>query len=270
MKTIDNLEIHLVHSCNLACEGCSHYSNQGHQGMISLEEADAWMRQWNQRVSPRTFSLLGGEPTIHPKLVDFVSLSRRNWPEARLQLVTNGFLLHRHPDLPAVLGNDPNACISLSIHHTSPQYRERLLPVVRLLVEWTRRHSVQIDFRPSHGSWTRRYKGFGPSMEPFDDGRPRESWERCPAKYCKQLFRGELWKCAPIAYLPMQHVKYGLSAAWTPYLEYKSLASGCTDEELSAFLALEDESCCRMCPADPERFEMPLPFPARAVVRGPR
>ena len=73
MHLIDALEIHVVHSCNLTCESCSHYSNQGHDGIVSLAEADQWMRAWHHRVRPRTFSLLGGEPTIHPQLTDFVS-----------------------------------------------------------------------------------------------------------------------------------------------------------------------------------------------------
>jgi hypothetical protein len=59
----------------------------------------------------------------------------RNWPSATLQLVTNSFLLPRHPRLPQVLGRDANAYIALLIHHTWPEYRERLMPVIVLLLE---------------------------------------------------------------------------------------------------------------------------------------
>lgn len=111
MRDLENLEIHVAHGCNLACESCSHYSNQGHAGLLGLDEADRWMRLWNQRLRPSTFSLLGGEPSIHPQLPEFVALSRRRWPHAKLRLVTNGFFLHRHPTLPLVLRDDPNACI---------------------------------------------------------------------------------------------------------------------------------------------------------------
>jgi hypothetical protein len=259
MQLIDALEIHVVHSCNLTCESCSHYSNQGHDGIVSLAEAEEWMRAWHHRVRPRTFSLLGGEPTIHPQLTDFVSLARSHWPEAKLQLVTNGFLLHRHPDLPRVLANDANACIALSIHHTAPEYRARLMPVMALLVDWTRQ-GVRVECRPSHTSWTRRYKSFGATMQPFTDERPRQSWENCAAKFCMQLFQGKLWKCPPIAYLRLQDAKYGLNTAWQPYLQYEPLSANCSDFELTEFLAREDESVCRMCPAQPEHFAMPSPL----------
>src|SRR5438045_65614 len=98
MLNIENLEIHVSHACNLTCEGCSHYSNQGHKGMLSLEEAERWMLLWNRRLRPAILSLLGGEPTLHPRLTEFVILSRRLWPASHLRLVTNGFLLHRHPE----------------------------------------------------------------------------------------------------------------------------------------------------------------------------
>jgi hypothetical protein len=263
MRVIDTLEIHLVHGCNLSCESCSHYSNQGHDGIVSLEDAGAWMRLWNRRLQPRTFSLLGGEPTLHPQLAEFVALSRRHWPDAHLQVVTNGFLLHRHPELPRALADDGYASIAVSIHHTSAAYREKLMPVVRLLVDWTRRFGVRIELRPSHSTWTRRYRGTGAAMQPYDDDQPRRSWENCTAKFCRQLFAGKIWKCPAVAYLSLQEVKYGLGGAWQPYLRYEALSPDSTDAELERFFAAEEEPCCRMCPAVPERFALPSPL-ARA------
>ena len=135
---IDYLEIHVAHSCNLRCESCSHYANQGHQGIVSLGEADRWMKLWNQRVSPQRFGLVGGEPTLHPHLCDFLRMSRKNWPQAELRLITNGFLLDRHPDLPATL-RDTDTSLLLSVHHSSPRYQERLQPVIELIDAWVAR-----------------------------------------------------------------------------------------------------------------------------------
>lgn len=160
-----------------------------------------------------------------------------------------------------MLGGDPNASIALSIHHNSRPYRERLMPVVALLIDWTRRFGVRVECRPSHLSWTRRYRGIGAAMTPFEDAEPRRSWENCPARTCKQLFRERIWKCPATAYLKLQHEKYGLGPAWEPYLGYEPLSPDCGEDELDAFFSLEDESCCSMCPAEPERFEMPLPLP---------
>jgi hypothetical protein len=265
VKIIRNLEIHVAHSCNLACESCSHYSNQGHKGMVPLDEAGRWMNLWNRRISPQTFSLVGGEPTIHPYLPKFVRLARKNWPGAMLRLVTNGFFLHRHPMLPLVLKDDLNACLFLSIHHNAPQYREKLQPILELLASWVKEYGIRVAGYQSYSNWTRRYKGFGSQMEPYDDGKPRRSWENCPAKYCPQLFEGKIWKCAPLAYLKLQDNKHHLSEKWKPYLQYRPLEPDCSDDELHRFFAREEESYCGMCPGNPQRFALPIPLASPAA-----
>lgn len=264
MTPIRNLEIHLAHGCNLACESCSHYSNHAHKGIVPLEEADAWMQLWNRRLAPRAFSLLGGEPSIHPQFAEFIELARQNWPRAQLRIVTNGFFLHRHARLPLVLRDDPDAILYLSIHHRSAEYLEKIKPALELLSGWVREHGIRAGYYESETFWRRQYRGFGAQMSPFDDGRPRESWERCLSKHCPQLFEGRIWKCAPLAYLPMQAARYSLSDSWRPYLNYQPLAADCSDEELREFFAREDETYCGMCPANSERFELPNPLVRQA------
>jgi Radical SAM superfamily len=262
MHRIRNLEIHVAHGCNLSCESCSHYSNQGHKGMLSLADAERWMNLWSPRLAPNYFSLLGGEPTIHPDLPGFVTLARRHWPDTQLRLVTNGFFLHRHPTLPAVLQRDPNACIYLSIHHDAPEYKEKLRPIRALLKGWIRDYGIRVQTYRSFVHWTRRYQGIGNTMEPYADAQPRKSWENCMSRYCPQLFEGKIWKCAPLAYLGLQDAKYRLSESWQPYLEYRPLEPDCGDLELAAFFRREEEPSCSMCPANPEKFIMPMPMTA--------
>ncbi|MBN9219176.1 MAG: radical SAM protein [Mesorhizobium sp.] len=261
------LELHVAHGCNLSCESCSHYSNHRHSGTVSLEEADRWMGFWSRRVSVTWFNILGGEPTIHPHLPAFVGLVRRHWPDATIEIVSNGFFLHRHPTLPAILAADRDARLTVSVHHDSEEYRERLKPVFDLLDAWRQEHGLRIDIRPSNKNWTRRYQGLGDAMMPFEDGDPRASWEICPARHCKQLYQGQIWKCAPLAYLPMQKAKYRLSEKWEPYLAYRPLEPSCSEVELRAFAALEDEDVCGMCSAKKRLFELPDPLrPRKAPV----
>jgi hypothetical protein len=260
MLDVQHLEIHVAHACNLHCQSCSHYSDQGHKGVVSLEDAGRWMAWWSGRIRPGTFSLVGGEPTIHPELAEFVRLARRHWPDSHLRLVTNGFFLHRHPELPRVLQGDRKAHIFLSIHHSAPEYLDKIRPAHRLLQSWKRDYGIQVSYYRSFGHWRHTYRGSGAGMQPFEDGQPRRSWQRCRAKGCPQLFEEKIWKCAPLAYLNMQHAKHGLSEKWNPYLRYEPLAPECTDGELEAFFAKEDESYCSMCPAEPQKFDLPSPL----------
>lgn len=270
MLALRNLEIHVAHSCNLACESCSHYSNQGHKGLLDLDEARDWMAPWAVRLAPATFSLLGGEPAIHPRLAEFVPMVRALWPAAHLRLATNGFLLARHPDLPKALAKAGNTSLNVSVHHGSEAYRQRLAPVEALLRRWVDTHGIAVAFKPSHANWTRRYKGFGAEMEPYEDGSPRRSWKACPARFCPQILDGAIWKCPPLAYLPMQDRKYRLSDKWAPYLAYRPLPPTCSDKEMRAFFARKAESHCAMCAARPEPLAAPFPFPQRRPTQASR
>ena len=254
-RAVERLELHITHACNLTCDSCSHYSNHNHHGQLTLAEADRWMGLWSPRLAVSEFHLLGGEPTIHPDLPGFVTLARRHWPDAFIRIRTNGFFLHRHPGLPALLAADGRAALSVAVHHNSAEYREHLQPIFDLLGRWQRDFAVQIDVDQSFANWTQRYRGFGATMEPFEDAAPRASWEICPARLCKQLFEGRIHKCAPLAYLKMQKAKYDLSSKWDFYLGYQGLAPSCSDHG--------------SMPSSPGRRSLIAPCAPRVVVPWP-
>ena len=187
---------------------------------------------------------------------------------AGIVLVSNGFFLLRHRTLPKVMAADPHATLYLSIHHDDPVYREKLKPVFELLNGWIREHRIRAALYKSHTNWTRRYKGEGAAMEPYEDANPRQSWEKCPARYCMQLFEGKLWKCGPLAYLQLQDRRFGLAPKWAPYLNYQPLSPECTEAELREFTSRQEESSCGMCPARPEKFKLPIPIRSAARQAG--
>jgi organic radical activating enzyme len=256
----NRLEIHAANSCNFTCESCSHFSNGGHKGILSVQEAESWMKKWNKRIDPKTFRILGGEPLINPNINEIIYLARECWAFSDITLVTNGFLLHKHPHLPMAL----EACdveLSISIHDNSAEYMERKKANDALLEMWKSSYDFRLSIYESYHSWTRRHRGTGAFVMPYEDGAPRESWNICPARECHQLFRGKLWKCPSIAYLKLQKDRYpDLSPVWNDYLAYEGLDPSCSDEELDAFLSKEEEAICGMCPSNREKFKKPSPL----------
>jgi len=80
---------------------CSHYSNFHLAGSLPTpEQARTEYATWSHRLHPKRFALLGGEPALNLHLVEQVRIAREHWPNTELMLVSNGFFLHRHPDLP--------------------------------------------------------------------------------------------------------------------------------------------------------------------------
>ena len=256
------LEFHVAFGCNLTCESCSHYSNHTHAGNAAPSELERQIALWNQKIVPKSFRLLGGEPTLNKDLLDLIRIARLGWPATegtQLELITNGLRLERFPGLPALLEQTDTRLV-ISVHHDAPDYKRAMEPVRELVEGWQAAHALRVHWRGSHKYWTRRYHGYGSAMKPFADGDQRASWTNCPAKLCVQMYDDKLWKCPALAYLPMQHAKYQLGPEWQPYLQYEALGAEATLPEVAAFLAREDEPMCLMCPAKPPRFDKPNPL----------
>jgi len=238
---IRNLEIHLSHDCNLRCNGCSHYSQFGHSGNLSLEDAVASYTAWNQRLKPQVFSLLGGEPTLNPMLSEHFLLALQLWEESYIRIVTNGFLLEKHPDFLAAL----RKCDRYILHISAHEENEKLKSIAELLDDQRIRYTVIHSYK----SWTQRYTWQDGKIYPYSDNNPIQSWSVCPAKYCMQLYQSKLWKCPSVAYLGMMQVKNLLGDGWNYSLNYKGLSPECSDEELVDFCKRKQELICNSCPS---------------------
>ncbi len=246
------LEVHVTHTCNLHCDGCKHYSNYNHMGRLEVATYRDWITSWSKVLKPKKMRLLGGEPTLHPELVKFVYITREIWPETQIYLTTNGYFLDRHPDLIKAL-IDTNSRMSMSVHSKDPAYLKKVNPIREALKKHHEETGVDLMETDVTEVWTRNYIGTGADMKPYTDEAPEDSWEHCTAKYCMQLHENRLWKCAPLAYLPLQLEKFEIDhdPDWQDYLNYQSLGLEASQDEMRTFLAKEAESACAMCPAKP-------------------
>jgi hypothetical protein len=260
MLNIDSLEIHAAHICNLFCESCSHFSNSKHKGFISLIQAEDWISIWSKKINPKKFRIVGGEPTLNPNLIDFIKICRKYFTNSTIDLVTNGFFLHKHPDLPKIL-SDLNIDLWLSVHDDSQEYNEKIKHVLNLINSWNKNFKFNYFILTDNNRWTKRYNGYGESILPFKDNDAKKSWEICPAKKAVQLFDNKLWKCSPITYLTLQKEKYpNLSSQWDLYLKYKPLDINCSDKELISFFSKKEEEICTMCPSTRIFFKKKSPL----------
>jgi len=223
------------------------------------------MGYWSPRIAPRYFSLVGGEPTLHPELPGVVEVAASHWTDSIVQLVSNGWFLRRHSDLPATLEKH-NVHLEISIHHDGPEYRAKIAEIRALIDEWKQSYSFKVNWRTSYGKWWRVFRGEGQTLAPYTDNNPQLSWQNCPCRWCPQILHGRLYKCPPIAYLPMLDERFGLGREWHPYLQYQPLPADCSEEDLTVFLTRKSEAVCGMCPAHPEPLALASPIPGRLPI----
>jgi len=62
--------IEVTDICNLHCEGCYRQYITGHKSLEQLKEEVLFFMKWR---NPDNFSIAGGEPLIHPQIIDLVA-----------------------------------------------------------------------------------------------------------------------------------------------------------------------------------------------------
>lgn len=266
---IPHIEWHVAHTCNISCQGCLHFSDYGHTGIVSDDEIKDWYSKWSHRLAPKTIDILGGEPLLNKDICKIISLTRDMWDDPyleKLNLQTNGLLVDRFPDLPKVL-RDSNCSISLSWHSVDPRYNKLFDKSRDILNKWVEKYGITVHIVDFYNYWTRFYKGHGNTMEPYNDGDFEKSWDSCLAgQDCFQIFNGDIYKCSPLAYLPMTKQKINLSEKWDYYLTYAPLKPEALDNEVIDFFNKDAEKFCSMCPASPELFKKPDPLKFRKQI----
>jgi organic radical activating enzyme len=92
------IEFNLTEHCNLRCTHCDHASSILPTKFADLESFSRDIQALSTVLEAGQLTLLGGEPLLHPQLLDFLRVAKNAKIANRLFLVTNGVLLHKAPD----------------------------------------------------------------------------------------------------------------------------------------------------------------------------
>ena len=258
MQACRFLELHVVDGCNLACDSCAHFANYLSGGMLSPADAESQMAAWSPRLSPSFFNMFGGEPCLNPDLISIVELALQYWPGSIRQVMSNGVLLDDIPGLGIALKSTSTGLVVTRHAPGDPIDYATLQEFIDLGV---RVSLLCADGNPPPDGfagtvktkrWTRRYDDLDGKPVPIPGEDMTQSWLHCPCRGFIQLRGGMLYKCPTVAYLPAVQAELGaLDGGWDPVLSYNPLPSGCTDDELAAFLAEGENPACAACSLNP-------------------
>ena len=93
-----SLEAHVVDHCNLTCAECCSLSPHLPAWQVEPAALARDLAHATRILAPRVFKLVGGEPLLHPQLVELVEIVRTSRIAPRISITTNGLLLERMPD----------------------------------------------------------------------------------------------------------------------------------------------------------------------------
>jgi hypothetical protein len=232
------------------------------KGIHDYDQMQHDLTVWNNRLTINGFSLHGGEPTMHPNIVELVRFVRQLNPDAFIQIITNGTYLIDKPEIIDVLAEVGHSLLSITQHEPKKQYAVEVKNFVLNRYKWKAsnvKEWVETDNRfyfdfvtPPH--FLKILKGDYGTTKPYNNN-PKDAFKNCCFNTGDnaQLHDGKLYRCHPIALIPRVLKDWGQfdDPDWQKYISYKGLEQSASDEELFNFLAVlkQSEDVCGMCPS---------------------
>ena len=237
------IDVQVCDHCNLRCAGCLHFAPLAEQRFLDLDEYERDL----ERLSAiegidgyfGTVVLMGGEPLLHPRVVDVVRLTRRYLPNEHVGLCTNGLLLRR-------MGTDfwdaiveCNIELALSPYPISVDYEA--------LVELAREKGAWVTFNGDiTGTGERKDVFLRLALDPEGGCDPTQSFVSCPVGgRTLQLARGAIWPCQVAAHHGDFARRFGYDMHSSPD-DALPLASIASADDIEAFRR-RSHPMCRYC-----------------------
>lgn len=194
-QIIPRLEINLIDNCNLNCVGCTHFSSiYEEKSIIPYSQFVEELKQIRKIGKFVRLRLLGGEPLLVPTLGQYIRVARELFPEADIEIVTNGLLI---PKLNEELLEEIKACkISMVITPYRPtmQLMEKIRQIFNLHEVWWNFDGELVT------EFSRQF-----TLDNNHNGH--EASKKCISSGCLFLRNGKIYKC-PIAGLANDFARF--------------------------------------------------------------
>jgi organic radical activating enzyme len=180
------LELHAVRHCNLSCKGCSQSSPLLSEAYEDVEVMQQALSNLSGALICQKLQVLGGEPLLHPRLIDILRVASKSGLAPSLSIKTNGLLLSRMPEAFWQLTNH----VIVSVYPATDQAlsRER-----KRLDERASAHGTVLSFRPFS-----QFRYITKSQATASPALVTHTFQRCEYKrFTHSLRAGRLYRCAP-------------------------------------------------------------------------
>ncbi len=182
-RVIPRIEVNLIDACNLKCKGCSHFSSiYNSDSIYPIDNYEKDLKQLRKVGQMFRLRLLGGEPFLLDNLDEYIVIARKVFPEADIEVVTNGLLIPMTNEkvLSAIKTNN----ISVVISAYKPTLKKK----------------DQIAYKLDEQQILWCFEGeeivqFSRNLTLENIHNAEISNEKCPAIGCIFLRRGKLYKC---------------------------------------------------------------------------
>jgi organic radical activating enzyme len=188
--SVKAVEYPITEHCNLSCAHCDHASPMFDTRFADVEDFRRDVNAAARAVHADEFLVIGGEPLLHPRLLDFIEIARESNISRGVTLVTNGTLLHTaNPRMWTMIDK-----LWLSVY---PKVESRidLDAVTRTCTE----HGIVLDRRN-----TKFFRQTLINTKIDDPDVVQTIYDHCALAHewhCYTIYLGRFYKCAPAPFM---------------------------------------------------------------------
>jgi len=207
---LHHIEFYITNVCNLTCSDCRTFNNFDLKGRYKFNANQ--IEPWTKLLDLNKYTIMGGEPTLHPELFDWMEGLAELWPNVQdRHLVTNGTYLSQVKGLHQMAARHKYT-ISISIHSQSlrPLICEQILKtfgVCELLpIQKNNKFRNQLELVSHMGVKIILKNSEHFQASPFQDNSftlhdsdPKLAHKNCNIKNCHHMIDGKLYKCGFMA-----------------------------------------------------------------------
>lgn len=228
-------ELNVCDHCNVNCRWCSHLSDRLKVAFVEPAEVRRDLTILSEVYQADRIRIVGGEPLLHPQLLDIIGHVRRSGVSDAIHLVTNGVLLAKASE---------DLWTSVDEIHIS-MYPARTLPAETVAELHDRARGSGVNLRIRH------YDNFRMSYSDSGTKDPdliRAIYATCQVAHvwrCHTVDRGFFYRCPQSLFIPkgVHGVTWSVNSDRIPIRS----SVGFRDELLEFLQRVEPLSACSMC-----------------------
>jgi len=229
---IKNIEYEIVEHCNLRCKNCNKFSYIKEHNCIDIDQIKKDFFLLSKRFTLENFTILGGEPLLHPDLNNIILLAKKAFNNSAIKIITNGALFFKKNFIFLNLLSAKNITLEISKYELNIDY-EKIKNICK---------KFNINFILTEKQY---FKDFVDKSGSCD---PDKSFKRCrELVYCPSFFNGKLFQCG--------YSKSSEFLTKTSRLSNFALDKGIdissTDEQIYKYLTAPVPTC-KFCSVDAE------------------
>jgi len=243
---LNYLETNITDHCNLNCKGCSHFSNICKSSFINVIDLEKDLDKINKHFTLLCFRLLGGEPLIHPDIVNIFNKTRASLPDTELIIVTNGILIPQISQKVMDAIRENNIIVSISLYEPM---MERLSLIINRLEENHIKYFINDDYFKEPTI----IHQFHTALSTLKNEEGYEANKKCGGRFCRFLRNGKISKCYYPLLIEILNDEYGTKFEITDddYIELNEIIDG--------WIAIDamngDIPFCEYCRVNYQEFE---------------